>query len=52
MTKDKIVQQITDRINNEYRKYHELPDLDWSGIAARKIFMTLKELNLLTNIEE
>lgn len=38
--KDTIVSIIKQRIESEYRKH---PDLDWAGIAARKIYAELKE---------
>ena len=49
MDEDKVIQEITNRINSEYSKHDEL---DWAGIAARKIYMTLKECDLLKNIKK
>lgn len=39
MTKDQIIELIDERIKSEYRKH---PDLDWSRIAAIKIFEGIK----------
>lgn len=46
MTKDEIISAIEQRIKSEYRKH---PDLDWAGIAARKIYAELKESGLVNN---
>lgn len=46
MTKDEIISAIEQRIKSEYRKH---PDLDWAGIAARKIYAELKERGLVNN---
>lgn len=47
MSKERIIQGIKERIDAEYRKYKDLEELDWSLIAAGKIFhsynVTLQE---------
>lgn len=43
---DEIISAIEQRIKSEYRKH---PDLDWAGIAARKIYAELKESGLVNN---
>lgn len=37
MSKEEIIQLIKERIEAEYTKHKEL---DWAGIAARKIYAT------------
>ena len=38
MTKDQIIDLIDERIKSEYREH---PDLDWSRIAAIKIYESI-----------
>lgn len=45
-TKEEIIYLINQRIKSEYKKHK---NLDWSNIAARKIYSSLEDL-LKTNI--
>jgi hypothetical protein len=38
--KERIIRGIKDRIDSEYRKYGNVKEIDWSRIAAQKIYAT------------
>ena len=44
MTREEIINLIESRIKSEYKKHG---DLDWAGIAARKIYSSLKQSGAL-----
>jgi len=44
MTREEIIDLIESRIKSEYKKHG---DLDWAGIAARKIYSSLKQSGAL-----
>ena len=41
MTKEEFIDLIESRIKSEYKKHR---DLDWAGIAARKIYSSLEDV--------
>lgn len=50
MDKEKIILFIKNRIDAEYRKHHAI--LNWSEIAARKIYAELNHLNVVRKTEK
>lgn len=44
MTREEFIDLIESRIKSEYKKHG---DLDWAGIAARKIYSRLKQSGAL-----
>ena len=44
MTREERIQTITDRIRDEYKKYHMRDPDEWAKIAAHKIYASMIDI--------